>query len=392
MIDKDEYPQTAELERRCVQHAGRPVERRRTRRRGRLFHDRVQRGLHARRDGAQAALGTATGAGAAGGRPNLVMGINVQVVLGEVLQLLGGRAAPGADGGGPLPPRAPKRRSARCDENTIGVVGDPRLHVRRQLRAGREIAAALDELQERKGLDVPVHVDGASGGDGRAVPRPRSGVGLPAAPGRLDQHLGPQVRAGLPGRRLGRLARRRGAAGGTGLQRQLSGRLDAHLRAELLPSRRPGGRAVLQLLPAGPGGLSQGAAELPRRGHLPVGGMEKSGPFRLITVATSCRCSPSPRRGRAAATTSSTSPGGCASAAGWCRPTRSRQNRTGSGGAAHRGAQRFLAGPGRPADGGHTSGPATSAAAARASSRLRRRRCVRALAPRTTEHRRQSGK
>ena len=57
MIDKDEYPQTAEIERRCVAiladlwHAPVP------RRRHRLFDDRFQRGLHARRDGAQAALG-----------------------------------------------------------------------------------------------------------------------------------------------------------------------------------------------------------------------------------------------------------------------------------------------------------------------------------------------
>ena len=57
MIDKDEYPQTAELERRCVSiladlwHApdddgGH-----------RLLDDRLERGLHARRDGDEAALG-----------------------------------------------------------------------------------------------------------------------------------------------------------------------------------------------------------------------------------------------------------------------------------------------------------------------------------------------
>ena len=56
MIDKDEYPQTAELERRCVNilsslwnapggSAG-----------DRLLHHRVERGLHARRHGAAVAL------------------------------------------------------------------------------------------------------------------------------------------------------------------------------------------------------------------------------------------------------------------------------------------------------------------------------------------------
>ena len=60
MIDKDEYPKTAELEQRCVSiladlwHAPR-------RRRDRLFDDRFERGLHARRDGAEAALGDAHG-------------------------------------------------------------------------------------------------------------------------------------------------------------------------------------------------------------------------------------------------------------------------------------------------------------------------------------------
>ena len=41
------------------------------------------------------------------------------------------------------------------------------------------------------------------------VLRPRRAVGLPAAAGEVDQHLGPQVRPGPARRRLGRLARRR---------------------------------------------------------------------------------------------------------------------------------------------------------------------------------------
>ena len=52
----------------------------------------------------------------------------------------------------------------RCDENTIGVVAHPRLHLRRQLRADRgDLRQALDQLQADTGLDIPVHVDGASG-------------------------------------------------------------------------------------------------------------------------------------------------------------------------------------------------------------------------------------
>ena len=64
MIDKDEYPQTAEIEARCVRMLARPVARAgRRRQRGHLDH-RQLRGLHARRPGAQAAVA----AGAAGGR------------------------------------------------------------------------------------------------------------------------------------------------------------------------------------------------------------------------------------------------------------------------------------------------------------------------------------
>ena len=43
----------------------------------------------------------------------------------------------------------------------------------------------------------------------RAVLRPRHRVGLPAATREVDQHVGPQVRAGAARRRLGRVARRR---------------------------------------------------------------------------------------------------------------------------------------------------------------------------------------
>ena len=59
MIDKDEYPQTAELERRCVGDPGRPVARPRPRAGDRLLDDRIERGVHARRDGAASGAGPA---------------------------------------------------------------------------------------------------------------------------------------------------------------------------------------------------------------------------------------------------------------------------------------------------------------------------------------------
>jgi glutamate decarboxylase len=51
-----------------------------------------------------------------------------------------------------------------CDENTIGVVAVLGSTFDGSYEPVAEIAAALDELQSRTGLDVPVHVDGASGG------------------------------------------------------------------------------------------------------------------------------------------------------------------------------------------------------------------------------------
>jgi glutamate decarboxylase len=52
----------------------------------------------------------------------------------------------------------------RCDENTIGVVPTLGVTFTCQYEPVAEIAAALDELQSRTGLDIPIHVDGASGG------------------------------------------------------------------------------------------------------------------------------------------------------------------------------------------------------------------------------------
>ena len=84
-------------------------------------------------------------------------------LLGQVLQLLGGR------GRGRCPWRATgsisirRRRPTLCDENTIGVVGVLGSTFDGSYEPVAEVCAALDALQERTGLDIPVHVDGASG-------------------------------------------------------------------------------------------------------------------------------------------------------------------------------------------------------------------------------------
>ena len=52
----------------------------------------------------------------------------------------------------------------RCDENTIGVVPTLGVTFTCQYEPVKEIADALDKLQKDTGIDIPMHIDGASGG------------------------------------------------------------------------------------------------------------------------------------------------------------------------------------------------------------------------------------
>ncbi|MBV9213071.1 MAG: glutamate decarboxylase [Actinobacteria bacterium] len=160
MIDKDEYPQTAELERRCVNILGSLW---RSPARGDAVGCSTTGSSEAcmlgglalkrrweRRDGGSR------------GRPNLVMGINVQVcwekfcnyfeVEARCVPMEGDRFQLSAE-----------EAVARCDENTIGVVAILGSTFDGSYEPVAEIAAALDDLEKRTGLDVPIHVDGASG-------------------------------------------------------------------------------------------------------------------------------------------------------------------------------------------------------------------------------------
>jgi len=165
MIDKDEYPQTAELERRCVNIIGR------------LWHAD---------EGSGNATGTSTigsseaamlagmalkwkwrermkAAGKPTERPNLVMGTNVQVcwekfcrywdIEPRMVPVEAGRMHLTAD-----------KAVEQCDENTIGVVAILGSTFDGSYEPVEEISAALDALQADQGLDIPIHVDAASGG------------------------------------------------------------------------------------------------------------------------------------------------------------------------------------------------------------------------------------
>ena len=163
MIDKDEYPQTAELEMRCVNTLSR------------LWNapDADQATGCSTTGSSEAAMlgGLALKrlwqkrrgeAGKPADRPNLVMGINVQVcwekfanywdVEMRLVPMEGDRFHLSAE-----------EAVAVCDENTIGVVAILGSTFDGSYEPIQEICKALDDFEERTGIDVPVHVDGASG-------------------------------------------------------------------------------------------------------------------------------------------------------------------------------------------------------------------------------------
>ncbi|MFF2849810.1 glutamate decarboxylase [Streptomyces sp. NPDC058001] len=164
MIDKDEYPRTAELEKRCVS----------------MLAD-----LWNAPDPSAAVGCSTTGSSEAcmlagmalkrrwalrntdrypsrEARPNLVMGVNVQVCWDKFCTFweVEARQVPMEGDRYHLDPRA---AAELCDENTIGVIAVLGSTFDGSYEPVKELCAALDDLQKRTGLDIPVHVDGASG-------------------------------------------------------------------------------------------------------------------------------------------------------------------------------------------------------------------------------------
>jgi glutamate decarboxylase len=163
MIDKDEYPQTAELEMRCVNILSR------------LWHapDATEATGCSTTGSSEAAMlgGLALkrrwqhrrrAEGKPTDSPNIVMGINVQVcwekfanywdVEMRLVPMDGARYHLSAEEAVKL-----------CDENTIGVVAILGSTFDGSYEPVEEICNALDDLEASTGLDIPVHVDGASG-------------------------------------------------------------------------------------------------------------------------------------------------------------------------------------------------------------------------------------
>jgi glutamate decarboxylase len=163
MCDKDEYPQTAEIENRCVH---------------------IMADLWNSPDGANTIGCSTTGSSEAamlGGlaakwrwrakrraqgkpvdKPNLVCGA-VQVCWHKFGRYFDVEVREVPVDGDRLM-MGPDEVLARCDENTIMVVPTLGLTMSCQYEPVEAIAHALDKLERDTGLDIPIHVDAASGG------------------------------------------------------------------------------------------------------------------------------------------------------------------------------------------------------------------------------------
>jgi glutamate decarboxylase len=164
MIDKDEYPATAEIERRCVNIVAD------------LFHapaggDAVGVSTTGSSEAVMLA-GLAMkwrwrkareAAGKDGTRPNMVLGSNVQVVWEKFCRYwdVEPRYVPVSKGQYCV---TPEDAVARVDENTIGVVAILGTTYTGEYEPIEAIHDAVVANNEATGLDVPVHVDAASGG------------------------------------------------------------------------------------------------------------------------------------------------------------------------------------------------------------------------------------
>ncbi len=164
MIDKDEYPQTAEIESRCVNMLAELW--------GSPHHEHATGCSTTGSSEAAMLAGMALkwrwrermrAAGKPTDRPNLVMGINVQVCWDKFCRYwdVEPRLVPME---GERYHLGPEEAVAQCDENTIGVVAILGSTFDGSYEPVKQIAAALDRLESDRGLNVPVHVDGASGG------------------------------------------------------------------------------------------------------------------------------------------------------------------------------------------------------------------------------------
>ena len=195
-------------------------------------------------------------------RPNLVMGINVQVVWEKFCRYwdVEPRYAPIEEGRLQL---NAEEALKLVDENTIGVVAILGSTFDGSYEPVKEIADALDAVQEEKGWDIPVHVDGASGGFVAPFIDPDLEWDFRVPRVHSINSSGRKYALGVPGGRVGGLAHPRLRPGRPGVPRELPGRRQAHIHAELQPSGQSSGPAGLPVRPSRLRGVPADPAGLP---------------------------------------------------------------------------------------------------------------------------------
>ena len=162
MIDKDEYPQTAEIEKRCVSILAN------------LWHSPEKLdtlGCSTTGSSEAAMLGGLAlkwqwrkrreAQGKSSNHPNFVCG-PVQICWHKFARYFDVeiREIPLTSGELGL---TPDRLKVYCDENTIGVAATLGSTYTGIYEPVQEISEALDVIQKETGWDIPIHVDGASG-------------------------------------------------------------------------------------------------------------------------------------------------------------------------------------------------------------------------------------
>ena len=163
MIDKDEYPQTAEIESRCVHMLAD------------LWNSPTAldtTGCSTTGSSEAAMLGGMAlkwkwrekrrAQGKSTDKPNLICG-PVQVCWHKFARYWDVELREVPMQGDRLI-LSPEEVIKRCDENTIGVVPTLGVTFTGQYEPVKAISDALDQLHKDTGLDIPIHVDGASGG------------------------------------------------------------------------------------------------------------------------------------------------------------------------------------------------------------------------------------
>ena len=163
MIDKDEYPQTAEIEARCVRMLAD------------LWHSpspETTLGCSTIGSSEAAMLGglalkwqwrkKRAAQGLPADKPNLVCG-PVQICWHKFARYFEVELREIPMEGDRLIMTA-EEVVKRVDENTIGVVPTLGVTFTCQYEPVKEVSDALDRVQKETGLDIPIHVDGASGG------------------------------------------------------------------------------------------------------------------------------------------------------------------------------------------------------------------------------------